>query len=412
MTDHPDRETLKRFVAGEQSSGEARQTDQHLSLCSECRDRADDISTGQALRLLDSWLSPGYDEAFDRAAERVIVRLAGFAEDPLSTENLLAELLRESSSKRRRRIIDEERFHSLKLCQLLQSNSRQAWASAPSVALEMADLAVEVSRYLDSARYGSSLVEDARALAWSYLGNAFRIGSDFQRADQALYQAWSHHLLAGGDTYTETELLVFTASLRREQARYQEAVHLSDRAIALYREGQESQLEGAALILKGLTLGQAGRSQEAIPLFRAALDRIDPQRDQRLIFAGTLNLCGFIAEAGSPGKAQVLIKQNRHLYQDLGRMDLAQAQWLEGNIANELGRSSEAKTVLNEVRESFLDLQAGADYFFVSLDLARVYSLSGWQSQAREVLNEVIPLGEALGLAKEVLMARLLYEKT
>jgi anti-sigma factor ChrR (cupin superfamily) len=128
MTDHPDRETLKRFVAGEQSSGEARRTDQHLSFCSECRDRADEISTRQALRVLDSWLSPSYDEAFDRAAERVV-------------------------------------------------------------------------------------------------------------------EAWSHHLQSGEDAYTETELLVFTASLRRDQSRYEEAVQLTDQAIALYREGQDSQLE-------------------------------------------------------------------------------------------------------------------------------------------------------------------------
>src|SRR5436305_1493705 len=126
MTDHPDRETLKRFVAGEQSSSEARQTDRHLSFCTECRDLADDISTRAALRLLESWLCPGYDEAFERAAERVVERLVGFAEDPRSTESLLADLLREPLSGRRRRIVDEERFHSLKLCQLLQSRSRQS----------------------------------------------------------------------------------------------------------------------------------------------------------------------------------------------------------------------------------------------------------------------------------------------
>src|SRR5258707_13391209 len=236
MTDHPDRETLKRFVAGEQTSGEARRTDQHLSFCSECRDRTDEISTRQAIRLLDSWLSPGYDEAFDRAAERVAGQLAGFAEPLGSAESLLAELLRETVSERRRRIVSEERFHSLKLCQLLQSRSRNAWTSAPAISLEMADLAVEVTQHLDMGRYGSCVVEDARALSWSYLGNAFRIGADYWRAEQALQQAWSHHLLAGEDAYTETELLTFTTSLRKDQARYHEAIQLSDRVIALYRE--------------------------------------------------------------------------------------------------------------------------------------------------------------------------------
>jgi tetratricopeptide (TPR) repeat protein len=410
MTDHPDREILKRFVAGELSSGEAQRTDQHLSYCSECRDRADEISTRQALRLLDSWLSPSYDEALDRAAERVVERLAGLSEDPRSTESLLAELLREPVSGRRRRIVNDERFHSLKLCQLLQSRSRKAWASAPAAALEMADLSVEVTQYLDSGLYGSCVVEDARALAWSYLGNAFRIGSDYRRADQALDQAWSHHVMAGEDAYTETELLVFTASLRRDQTRYQEAVQLSDRAIALYREGQDSHLEGAALILKGLTLGEDGRTQEAIPVLRAGLDRIEPQKDPRLLSAGSHNLICMIAQGGAPVKAQELIEQNRHLFQDLDQLDLARIQWFESDIANELGNLAEAKILLHGAREVFLDLQLGVEVVQTSLDLARVYSVGGEPGQAKEILAEVIPLGEALGLSRDVFLARLLYE--
>lgn len=352
-----------------------------------------------------------YDEAFERAAERVIARFAGFAQDPLSPEDLLVELLREPASGRHRRIDTEERFQSLKLCQLLQARSRAAWASAPVVALEMADLAVEVARHLDCGRYGSCVVEDARAVSWSYLGNAFRIGSDHWRAEQALQQAWSHHALSGGDAYTEAELLMLTASLRRDQTQYAEAAQLSDRAIALYREGQDAHLEGAALILKGLILGQDGRVREAIPVLRAALDRIDPQRDPRLEFSGMHNLIWSIAQCGAPGKAQQLIEQYRHLRQDLGRMDLARVQWLEGIVAKELGHSTKAKTALHEVCEFFLDLQLGVEVVLTSLDLAGVYSLGGEHRQAKKVLGEMIPLGEALGLSREVCLARLLYEK-
>lgn len=411
MTDHPDQETLKRFVGGELSPGEARWTDQHLSVCSDCRDRADEISTKQALRLLDSWLSPGYDEAFDRAADRVIERLAGFAEDPRSTESLLAELLREPMSGRRRRIVNDERFHSLKLCQLLQSHSRKAWGASPAAALEMADLAVEVTQYLNAGRYGSIVVEDARALAWSYLANAFRIGSDYRQAELALEQAWSHHVLAEEDAFTETELLTLTSNLRNKQGMYKEAAQLSDRAIAIYRDSQDQHLEGSALIMKGVILAGQGQTQEAISVSRAALELIDPQKDPRLVFVGSHNIASLTAEGGAPGKAQELIEQNRHLYQSLGKMDLARVQWLDGQIANQLGHYAEAKTALHGACESFLDLQVGADVFYVSLDLAGVYSLSGEHRQAREILKEMIPLGEALGLSKGVLVARLLYEK-
>jgi tetratricopeptide (TPR) repeat protein len=352
-----------------------------------------------------------YDEAFERASERVIERLASFVEDPRSTEGLFSELLREPISGRHRRIDTEEKFHSLKLCQLLQASSRAVWFSAPDTALEMADLAIEVARHLDAGQYGSCVVEDARAVAWSYLGNAFRIGSDYWRAEQALQQAWSHHTLSGGDAYTEAELFMFTASLRRDQTRYSEAAQLSDRAITLYREGQDGHLEGAALILKGLILGQEGRAWEAIPVLRTGLDRIDPQRDPRLEFSGLHNLIWSIAQCGAPGKAQKLIEQNRHLRQGLGRIDLVRVEWLEGNIASELGHFAEAKRALWGAREFFLDLQLGLEVVLTSLDLAGVYSLSGEHKQTREVLSESIPLGEALGLSQQVCLARLLYEK-
>src|SRR5204862_7708067 len=103
--------------------------------------------------------------------------------------------------------------------------------------------------------------------------------------------------------------------------------------------------------------------------------------------------------------------RNRHLHQDLGRIDLARVEWFEGRIAKELGHHAEAKKALHGVREFFLDLQLGAEVVLVSLNLAELYSLNGEHRQTREVLNETIPLGEALGLSQEVFLARLLYAK-
>ncbi|HEV2845333.1 MAG TPA: hypothetical protein VG477_10845, partial [Thermoanaerobaculia bacterium] len=186
MREHPDLETLKEFIKGQLTSEDARTTDRHLAVCSECRDRADEISRRLALRLLDSWLRPGYDEAFERAVDGATVRLEGILEEGRRTEKLLADLLQEPPAKRRQRIAREERFHSLKLSQLLLSHSREAWFHDPAVAVDMADLAVEVSLHLETGRYGSNLVEDSRALAWGHLGNALRIKSDLWRAEQAI----------------------------------------------------------------------------------------------------------------------------------------------------------------------------------------------------------------------------------
>lgn len=411
MREHPTEEILRKFITGELPSEDARSVDRHLSLCSECRDRADAVSAHLALQLLDSWLRPSYDEAFERAADRTAECLVNLLEESRSTEDLLAELLREPAPLRRRRIADRERFHSLKLCQLLLARSRDAWLLDPAVSLEMADLAVEVAQHLESGRYGSSLVEDSRALAWAYLANALRITSDLWRAEQALHQAWCHHAQAERDAYTEAKLLITTASLRETQGLYEEALKLSDKAIDLYREAQDGQLEGAALILKGIILAQSGLAGEAIPIIRVALGRINSAEDPMLLMTGTHNLIWSLAHSGALGIAQRLIDQNRPLYRDFGEINLIRLRWIEADISAELKQFARAESHMYEVREFFLDRGIGVKVFLASLDLAGVYTLSGQPKKVKEVLGEAIPLGEALGLSKKVFLARTLFER-
>jgi tetratricopeptide (TPR) repeat protein len=412
---HPNREILSRFVEGELPSEEARRIDQHLSVCSECRDRTDQISLVNRLEFLDALLNPGYDEAFERAADRAAERLAGLREEGRSTKDQLAELAREPPDLRRRRIAHEEKFHSLKLCELLQARSRESWFSAPAAALEWAELAVVVAQHLDTGRYGSSLVEDARALSWAYVGNAYRIKADLWRAEQSIRQAWFHHLQAGEDVTTETELLKITSALRFWQRRYEEAIRFSDRAIALYREGQQRHAEGVALIQKGMALTSESRFREAIRASRSGLSLIDPG-DSHLLLIGKHNLVGCLFKGGFSRTALCLLNDIRPLYHEVGGpLILAQLPWIEGRFLASTGRLGEAKAALLTARDALIEWQNGLEVFRVSLDLAYIYLREGGRRQARELLLDVIPLGdlgERVGVSpQEILLARWFYEQ-
>src|SRR5215216_2079222 len=258
---HPHRESLAQFVGGELASEDAKGVERHLEVCSDCRDQTDEIAAAAKRSLLESWLSPGYEGAIDRAVDGAAERLTHVLREGRDAGALLAELLQDPPAVRRHKVRSEERFHTPKLGQLLQARTREAWFLDPPASLESAELAVMIAERLDAGRYGSSLVEDARAIAWGYLANTFRVRSDLWRAEQAIRQAWLHHTLAGEDAYTETELLNFTASLRSIQGRWEEAVQLCERSSALYREGQDLHLEGVALIQKGSILGYHGQFQ-------------------------------------------------------------------------------------------------------------------------------------------------------
>ncbi len=406
MREHPDRETLKKFISGQLASEDARLIDRHLAVCWECRDRADEISEEVALQLSDSWLQPSYDEAFEDAASRAADRLASVLEEARDVEDLFAQLMQEPPSERRRKVVAEERFRTLQLSQFLRCRSQATWSSDPTEAGEMARLAVEVALHLDAGRYGSCLVEDARALAWGYLGNSLRINSDLWRSERALQQAWFHHAQSE-DMLTATEILGFTSSLRIAQSLYDEAAKLSNRSIALCRRAHDHHREGAGLIRKGMILCYQGLYRAAIQTTQAGLEKIDPQSDARLVLAGKHNLICALTHTGAAMEARASLEQSRHLYQE--QMDRVRLRWLEGLIARDLGDLSEVERALGEVREVFLDRQMGVEVFLVSFDLAQAYARFRHWEPVKEILSEIIPLGEALGLGEKTLMAKLLY---
>lgn len=406
---HPDPSILTRFVLGELPGVESAEIERHLAVCSGCRDRVDEAMGLESLPLL-AGVGSGYDEAFDRALSGVAEKLAGLSREARSAGDLLAEILREPASGRQCRIREDERFHSLKLCQLLRARSKERWFSDPAAARDSAELAVGVAEHLDSSRYGAMLTADARALSWAYLGNTCRIASDSWRAERSLRQAWRHHRQGSGDLDMEGELLLIASSLQILQGRFEEALRTADQAIAVHRALRDGHREGATLIKKGVALAEGGRYPEAIAATRAGLLRIDAERDPRLLLIGKQNLAWNLVESGGYEEAGRVLAEIRGLGRDDEDMMLrARIDWLEGCFAGCLGGFDEAESLLTETRDFFLHQELGIDVFVISLHLAEMHARAAQPRKVREILREVIPLGEAMALGRGVLAARLLY---
>ena len=353
-----------------------------------------------------------YESAFDAALEKTGDRLVEIHREIESAAGLLDELVATPGPERSERIRTEVRFHALKLCDLLLARSQEAWFHEPARAVELSRLAVEISDWLDIRHYGELLVEDARALAWAHLGNAYRIASDLRSAEEALLRAQEHHERGSEDALTGAQILSFMASLRTSQARFEEAVDLLDQAIPVYREARDRHLEGKALIKKGIALGHGGRPGRAIRMLERGLTKIDDLEEPRLLVSARHNLIGFLNESGRSEEALRVLEQTRGLYLTLGEQThLIRLRWLEGRIARDLGRFDQAETALRKARDGFTERGIGFDAALASLDLATVYLRQGRTGELKRVAAEMVPVFESRDVHQEALAALLLFRQ-
>lgn len=350
-----------------------------------------------------------YGAAFDRVAAGLGEHLERVVRESREASILLGELLLQPRERRLERVRSEPRLWLLKLCERLEAASRKAWAEEPATAVEMAELAVEVAERLDARRYGAALAADARALAWAYLGNARRIAADFGGAEEALVHAERLYRQFEADLLTEAEILVFQASLRNSQGRFEEAAGLLDQGLWLYREAGDLHQEGRTLILKGMVLGDGGDFEAAIASLAGGLPRIDAAAEPRLLLVAHHNLAWYLCDHGKHGEAAAALERNRRLYLELGdRMDLVRLRWLEGRIALGLGRPAEAVRVLVLARDVFLEQEIGFDAALVSLDLAMAHARQGDAEGVRRIVSEIVPVFQACRVEPEALASLLL----
>jgi tetratricopeptide (TPR) repeat protein len=343
--------------------------------------------------------------AFDRVEEGVRRQFARCMEEINTAAARAVDLLAVPETDHRE-LLRQPQFRALAICELLLERCCEAWTEEPARAIELATLAIEVAARLDAGHYGDELAEDVRARAWAHFGNACRIGSDLRRAEEALATAWEHHRQAGEDAFTEAKILCFEGSLRNSQGRFDEAVLLFDRALAIYRDRRDRHREGRTLIQKGMALGEGGRLEEAIQWTCRGLAAIDIAEEPQLEVAARHNLILFLHEGGDSREALAMLERSRRLYDVLGGpLHRVRLRWLEGRVDRDLDRLEEAEVILGEARSAFLGQGIAFDAALVSLDLAMVHARRGNTGEVQRLAAEMLPIFESRNVYPDALAA-------
>jgi tetratricopeptide (TPR) repeat protein len=407
---HPDRETLERYLSGTLPDGASHLLRRHLFLCPACEERL--------VALVPSSAPP--DDDYRGAIRRLLtcqrVEAAAIrqrlARERAAAPALWREVASQSREGRRPGVLAEPRFHTWGFCEFLIDRAYRTIQEDVLQAEEILRLAVDAAGRLSPGEYGSGATEAIQARAWSWLANIRRVRGDFQEAEAAFQTAELHLSRSWLDPLDEGLLLEARSALCRAQSHFDEALELIGEAVAIYREVNEPSLQGRALSSQGLTLQYRGRYEAAADCFRTSLFLIDGLREPRLLVGSQYNLINCLQDSGRSAEAAELIPEARRLIEQMGgRSDLLRLRWAEGRIAVFQGRLAAAEKVFREVRDTFLADSLAFDAALASLDLATVYLRQRRTEETKRLAAEMIPVFQAREVCREALAALIVFQQ-
>lgn len=340
----------------------------------------------------------GWQEAFDRQREEA--------------PSLSRQLLDQPAARRALIVANSARFRSWPLVDLLCAESRRLAAESPSRAIEAAKAAIEVAERLESLPYGSRIVQDVKAEAWAFLGNALRAAGDLAGADHAFSVADQRLAEGSGLEAVTVDVLSLKASLRTAQRRFDEARALLQRAAGIYREVEDPHQQGRILVKAADCCWQAGETEAAIQLLESALPLIDSTREPRLLLCTVQYRVLYLVDLGRLREAEALLPRAWELSNAIGRhLDRVRLRWTEGRIDAALKRFPRAMVAFAEVKDSFRQLDMPYDAALVSLELALLYFEQGHLREMKLLALEMMPVFAESETQREALAAVTLFAR-
>jgi tetratricopeptide (TPR) repeat protein len=453
---HPDKAAIQRLIGGVASAEEAREVVRHLLTgCARCSQAARET---RGDRVVIPTAAQSYDPVFERLRKRLRDPGSAVGSSGPGPHELYRELMGHDAVEALMQVQSTRRYAYLALCELLlrqalglaggssdggiaqRTGTRAPAATSPATtpataetveasgieqptapapisetarpaqAPETARLvarcaaaAAEVTEMLDLEIYGAPVVQDVRAIAWTYFADPERMHEDLRTA--ALSFAFAERLLAGGSATMggRAELLGVQASLATHCGRFAAARGRHTAAAAIHRRAGRPHLAGRTLLKKGTALGNAGDAAGAVRLLVAASDYVEPRREPRLLVWAAHNLAWFLHEDGHPDAARACLDAARHLYRSAhDRRDLHRLRWLEGKLAADFNT---AESALLEARDGLIREKLDYEAALASMDLAVRCAGERQGRQMRRRADEMLPLFRAAGLYGDTQLA-------
>jgi tetratricopeptide (TPR) repeat protein len=399
---HPNDMILEEFYLSLGSEHQALLV--HLASCSECCGRLRRLTQRRGRVVEDE--SPAYEIALERGQRLLERRQAALEKERSEAPALFVELMACSQEQRNLLLSNSKRFRTWGIFELIIERSLEMGVRDPVAAEELSLLALRVSDDLDFAFYGTELIEDLRARAWSHLANSRRIRSNLSGAEEAFEQAETHLHRGTRDPVERAMLLDLKASLRRAQRQFDEAVRLLQRAVTIFLQYGHDHRAGRSLVNMSTVYHYRGTPAEGIPLLYRALDLISPEQEPRLLLCARHNLTDYLAACGRFAEAQSMYRKTRPLYRDFtDAWTQNRRRWVKGKIVRGLGQAGQAESLFLAARDGFVAEGIPYDTALVSLEIATLYAEQGRTADLKRLAADMVPIFSSLHIHREALAA-------
>jgi len=267
-----------------------------------------------------------------------------------------------------------------------------------------AELAVSLADRLGAVAVDDPAAADLQARAWAELGNARRVADDFAGAESALTRAMENAGHGSGDPLLLARLMDLTASLYKDQRRFDEARRLLDLVYAIYEREGDTNGTARTLISMGISVGYAFEIEESIHLLTRGIALLDGTRDPKLMTIAIHNLIWCLVEYGRPAQAHQIFLQSKVLFiRYAGPLEIVKSTWLEGRIAAGIGDDARAELKFLEARARLDEAHLSYEVALVSLDLAALWLKAGRTAEIRELIDQTIAIFKTRKIRREAL---------
>lgn len=297
-------------------------------------------------------------------------------------------------------------FHSWDLCELLCQKSLEATAENADRAVELAELALAITERLPGDEDSR---QERQGYAWAHLGNARRVRGCLNQADHdfaSFRRFW--RMGSASNLLSESLVLGFEASLRRDQRKLDTALSLLDQALAV----DQGQWTPHLLNNKARIFIEQGDYEKAIGLLYRADSLLAPGQEPRLKFGIKWNHASCLCHLERYEEAAAVLSEAWACPSDLrGKLDIARLRWVEGRIAAGFGRNAEALAGLEEARTTFLRHEIAYDAALVTLEMAVLHLEAGRTAEVKKLVREMAPVFESQKVHREALASLRLFRE-